>query len=97
MTRLTISAGNDGGRNGGSSSFYLQDRSYIRLKNVQLGYSVPKQLLKVLTISNLRVYFSADNLVTFTNWQGIDPEKDSDGADFYPLLKSYAFGVNIDF
>jgi TonB-linked SusC/RagA family outer membrane protein len=97
MTRLTISAGNDGGRNGGSSSFYLQDRSYIRLKNVQLGYSVPKQLLKVLTISNLRIYFSADNLVTFTNWQGIDPEKDSDGADFYPLLKSYAFGVNIDF
>jgi TonB-linked SusC/RagA family outer membrane protein len=97
MTRLTISAGDDGGRNGGSSSYYLQDRSYLRLKNVQLGYSLPKQLLKVLTISNLRVYFSADNLVTFTKWKGIDPEKDSDGADFYPLLKSYAFGVNIDF
>jgi len=97
MNRLTISTGDDGGKNGGSSTYFLQDRSYLRLKNVQLGYSIPTRLLRTLGISKLRCYFSADNLITFTKWQGIDPEKDTDSADFYPLLKSYAFGVNIDF
>jgi len=97
MPRLTISAGDDGGRNGSDSTFWLQSRSFIRLKNIQLGYSLPRNWLSRVSISRFRIYFSADNLVTFTKWQGIDPEKDSDGSDFYPLLKSYAVGVNIGF
>ncbi|MCF8381338.1 MAG: TonB-dependent receptor [Bacteroidales bacterium] len=97
MPRMTISAGEDGGRNGTDSNFWLQNRSFLRLKNVQLGYSLPKALINKIQVHKFRVYFTADNLLTFTKWQGIDPEKDTSGDDFYPLLKSYAFGVNIEF
>jgi hypothetical protein len=48
-------------------------------------------------ISQFRIFFTAENLLTFTKWDGIDPEKDSDGSDFYPLLKSYSLGVNVSF
>ncbi len=97
MPRLTISAGEDGGRNGSSSTFWLQNRSFVRLKNVQLGYTLPKVWTSKLNMGKFRIYFTADNLLTFTKWQGIDPEKDTGGDDFYPLLKSYAFGANIEF
>ncbi len=97
LPRLTISAGDDGGKNTSSSTFNLQNRSFIRLKNLQLGYSLPKKLTSSLHISRFRVYMTADNLLTFTKWKGIDPEKDSSSDDFYPLLKSYALGVNIEF
>jgi len=97
MPRLTISAGDDGGRNTSSSTFWLQSRSYVRLKNLQLGYSLPRNWLQKVHLSRFRIYFTADNLVTFTKWQGIDPEKDTSGDDFYPLLKSFAVGANIEF
>ena len=97
MPRLTISAGDDGGRNTSDSEYWLQNRSFIRLKNVQLGYSLPRNWINKLNISRFRIYFTADNLLTLTRWQGIDPEKDTSGDDFYPLLKSYAIGANIEF
>jgi TonB-linked SusC/RagA family outer membrane protein len=97
MPRLTISAGDDGGRNGSNSTYWLQKRSYLRLKNVQFGYSLPKPLISKVQISQFRIFFTAENLLTFTKWDGIDPEKDSDGSDFYPLLKSYSLGVNVSF
>lgn len=97
MPRLTISAGDDGGRNTSDSTFWLQNRNFIRLKNVQLGYSLPRNLINNLNISRFRIYFTADNLLTLTKWKGIDPEKDTSGDDFYPLLKSFAIGVNVDF
>lgn len=97
MPRLTISAGDDGGRNTSNSTFWLQNRSFIRVKNLQLGYSLPKNLINRLYVSRFRIYVTADNILTFTKWKGIDPEKDSSDDDFYPLLKSYAIGVNIEF
>lgn len=97
MPRLTISAGDDGGRNTSDSNFWLQNRSFIRLKNVQVGYSLPSNWINKLSISRFRIYFTADNLLTLTKWKGIDPEKDTSGDDFYPLLKSYAIGANIEF
>ena len=97
MPRLTISAGDDGGANTDDSTFWLQNRSFIRLKNVQLGYTLPKKWTAKAHISKVRFYFTADNLLTLTRWKGIDPEKDTSGDDFYPLLKSYAFGANIEF
>ena len=56
------------------STRFLEDGSYIRLKNVQLGYSFDKKLLQQLSISNLRLYVSASNLLTFTHYSGLDPE-----------------------
>lgn len=79
------------------SSRYLEDGSYIRLRNVTLGYDLPKKWFKN-GISNLRVYVSADNLVTITGYSGLDPEVDfSSGTSAirYPLARKVLFGVNL--
>ncbi|OFX28896.1 MAG: SusC/RagA family TonB-linked outer membrane protein [Bacteroidetes bacterium GWF2_42_66] len=77
------------------STFWLDDMSYVRLKNVQLGYTLPNNLVKKLRIDNVRFYISGENLATFTKFRGIDPEKNTNADDAYPLVKSFAFGVNI--
>jgi TonB-linked SusC/RagA family outer membrane protein len=77
----------------GNSDFYLEKADFIRLKNVTLGYSLPKKLIN--KILDLRVYFDAQNLLTITNYSGVDPETDSQGS--YPNAKSYSFGVNVKF
>lgn len=89
---------------GGSkiNTLVLQDASYIRLKNVQLSYQVPLKDNK--TIKSLRVYVTGQNLYTWTNYIGFDPEANSFGGsnirvDYssYPLAKSYIFGLNVGF
>jgi len=57
-----------------SSSYYVEDASFLRLKNLVLGYSLPKEWLKKATIQNLRVYVQAENLFTLTGYSGLDPE-----------------------
>jgi len=81
--------------NNSESTFWLDDMSYVRLKNVQLGYTLPNNLVKKLRIDNVRFYISGENLATFTKFRGIDPEKNTNADDAYPLVKSFAFGVNI--
>ena len=79
---------------------YLQDASYLRLKNLQVGYTFRQPWLKKACISSLRLYFSAENLLTFTKLSKVlDPEslevaKMKSGAS-YPLSKTYSFGVSI--
>ena len=92
-----------------NSDFYIQDGSYLRLKNIQLGYTFPKKWVNKLSVSNLRVYASATNLFTITSYDGLDPEvgktsgQESNnlylGIDqgVYPQARSYMFGVIIDF
>ena len=77
------------------STFYLDNLAYLRFKNLQLGYSVPKTLLKKIRISSVRAFFSADNLITITGFRGLDPEKGGDINDGYPLVKSFTFGINL--
>lgn len=73
---------------------YLQDASYLRLKNLTLGYTLPKSLLAQWGIENLRVYVTGQNLLTFDHLFDIyDPE--SLGMDVYPIQKSISFGLNI--
>ncbi len=92
------------------STRFLEDGSYTRLKNLQIGYSLPKELLSKFGCSALRVYLSGTNLFTLTNYQGLDPEMTvSDnalgqgdraaGIDWgtYPSSKSYNVGVSITF
>jgi TonB-linked SusC/RagA family outer membrane protein len=81
-----------------ASTFYLQDGSYLRLKNLVLGYMIPSKIVKRIGIDRLRVYFSGENLLTFTKYPGLDPERAGSG-DFlqYPQNKIYSFGVNLTF
>lgn len=78
---------------------YLQNAAYMRVKNIQVGYTLPKQWLSTIGVTNMRVYFSGDNLLTFTKLADMyDPETitGSWGAGkTYPLSKVISFGVNI--
>ncbi|OFX32563.1 MAG: SusC/RagA family TonB-linked outer membrane protein [Bacteroidetes bacterium GWA2_42_15] len=85
-----------GNNNRTETTFWLDDLSYLRLKNVQLGYTVPKSLMK-LGLNNVRIYGSAENLVTFTKFRGLDPEKVAHVSDAYPLVKSFTFGIIVGF
>jgi TonB-linked SusC/RagA family outer membrane protein len=84
-----------GSSNREETTFWLDDLSYLRFKNVQLGYNVPKSLLRWIGIDNIRIYGSAENLITITKYRGLDPEKASNVNDTYPLIKSYSIGVNV--
>jgi TonB-linked SusC/RagA family outer membrane protein len=89
------------GKNQQTQSRYLQDASYLRLKNIQLGYSLPKSLIDRVKIQSVRVYVSADNLLTFSDITGVfDPELlggDWGPGKLYPLSKTISMGVNINF
>ena len=94
-----------------SSSYYVEDASFLRLKNMVLGYTLPKDWLKKANISNLRLYVQAENLLTITGYSGLDPEftnasvGDGNGADLrrgldmggWPTTLRLLFGVNFSF
>lgn len=77
------------------NNYWLYSMDYIRLKNLQLGYNLPKKWLTRLSISNMRLYFSAENLFTLTKYPGLDPDKPNSSRDLYPINKSYSIGINI--
>jgi TonB-dependent starch-binding outer membrane protein SusC len=88
------------------SSRFIEDGSYLRVKNLTFGYSFNKGIISKLRLVSLRVYFTSQNLLTFTNYSGLDPEvnyagNDNSliGTDFftYPQARSYNFGVNLKF
>jgi TonB-linked SusC/RagA family outer membrane protein len=82
---------------GRRSSFFLQDASYLRLKNLVFGYTIPSQVTKKIGIDRLRVYFAGDNMFTITKYKGLDPERYGNGDLQYPQNKIYSFGVNVSF
>lgn len=80
------------------STYWLEDASYIRLKNIQLGYSLPNAIADRLRMSNLRIYASAENLFTRTNFfYGYDPESPVSDGNFYPQVKTFVLGLNVSF
>ena len=95
------------------SSRFLEDASYVRLKNLQIGFNIPKRVLDRMHISGLRIYLTGQNLVTFTKYSGLDPEMHTSdnlnaeqyrgdvaaGIDWgtYPSARSYVFGVSLNF
>ena len=90
------------------SSRYIEDGSYIRLKNISLGYTFPKSIIKKIHLDNLRVYCNLQNVVTLTKYDGYDPEigastTDANGYVFgldngrYPSPFTCTFGVNLSF
>ncbi len=105
VPRPTVSDPNDNDR---LSDRYIEDGSYIRLKNITLGYTFPKSLLTKLKIENLRIYANLQNVYTLTKYTGYDPEvgastQDSTGLTFgvdngrYPSPMTCSFGLNISF
>jgi TonB-linked SusC/RagA family outer membrane protein len=84
-----------------ASDYYLENGDYLRLKNVTLGYTLPKTLLKQAGLGNtgIRLYLSAENLLTFTKYKGFDPEVGNHGIDggAYPVSRSVTVGLNVNF
>lgn len=108
QTKTPAARLNDPNDNDRMSDRYIEDGSYLRIKNITLGYTFKKSLLKRLHLENLRVYCNIQNLHTFTKYKGYDPEvgastQDSSGLvyglDFgrYPSPTTYSFGLNISF
>lgn len=81
------------------SSRFVEDGSYLRLKNIQIGYTLPKKITMKAKISRLRFYASANNVLTFTKYSGYDPEVSNHGVDYgnYPQARTFTFGINMDF
>lgn len=92
------------------SSYYVQDASFVRLKNMKIGYSVPQSILSKIKFNSLYIYAQATNLFTITGYDGIDPEVglQSYSSDYrnldmgvdrgiYPLSRTFTFGVNVSF
>ncbi|MEI6408559.1 MAG: TonB-dependent receptor [Bacteroidota bacterium] len=91
----------DPGNNNANSDFFVQDGSYLRLKNLQIGYSLPKKWLKNAGISTFRIYAGGTNLWTLTKYPGFDPEIAMESSDVYgwdyPMAKTWIIGLNLDF
>ena len=81
------------------SDRYVEDGSYLRLKNITLAYNFPKHLIRKATMENLRLSFSCENVATATSYSGFDPEVALNGIDLnrYPLARTFNFAVNITF
>ncbi len=81
-----------------TSGRFVESGSYLRLKNLQLGYTLPKSILGGSFINRCRVYLSGSNLLTLTRYSGYDPEVGG-GVDYgnYPQARTLMFGVNLDF
>lgn len=90
------------------STRYIEDGSYLRIKNITLGYTFPKKLLTKIKVDNIRLYTNIQNLYTFTKYMGFDPEvgastQDSSGLTFgvdngrYPSPMTCSFGLNLTF
>ncbi len=100
--RVTINDPN--GNYARPSDFFVEDGSYVRLRNLTIGYTLPRTAVNAIGASRLRLYASAQNLLTFTSYDGHDPEIGSGWAldvgidrNVYPQARTFLFGVNLDF
>ena len=101
---------NDNNGNWLSSDLYVKNGDYLRLKNIQLGYTLPQKLTRKVLISSLRLYVAAENMLTFTKYEGFDPEISNGGNKItdsgtsigidrgvYPQARTFTFGLNLKF
>jgi TonB-dependent starch-binding outer membrane protein SusC len=90
---------NSGSTNLQTSSYWVRDASFLRIKNVQIGYTIPKSILNKIGLQSCRIYISGENLYNFTSfYQGWDPENQistGDSPSYYPITSVFSFGCNI--
>lgn len=80
-----------------TSDFWILNASYLRIKNVQLGYTFPKNVINTIGVEYLRLFCTAENLFTFKTYrEGWDPEINTNGA-YYPILSTFTLGINVQF
>lgn len=80
------------------SDRFLRDASYVRLRNIQIGYRIPKKFLNNSLFSDVSLTLQGENLINITKWQGFDPEGDRRfDQNQYPTPKIYTFGVDLKF
>ena len=92
-SKYPILRNNSNVKNNVASSAFVHDASYLRCKNLQLGYTIPGNITRKFAIDRLKIYFSIDNLFTITKFPGLDPEV---GATVgYPAVKQYSVGIDI--
>lgn len=100
MPRFSWANNNDNWR---VSDLYVHNGSYVRIKNIQLGYTLPSYLTQKIFIQKLRFYVAAENLLTMTSYKGLDPELNGDersnGIDrgYYPQARTFTVGLNLNF
>ena len=81
-----------------SSTFWITNATFIRLKNVQIGYNLPSVVSNKLSMSNVRLYLSGENLFTISHFnEGWDPEMGINQTGWYPLTRLWMIGININF
>lgn len=106
LPRVALGASNPIANNNSPSDFFVEDASFARIRNLQIGYSLPNKVLEKAKIAKARIYLSGDNLLTLTKYSGFDPEIGvpnynvfAAGIDrgFYPQLRSYGGGVQLTF
>ena len=94
------------GQNIDTNTNFIEDASYLRIRNITLGYSFPSELISNINLSKARLYFSVMNPFTFTDYRGYNPEVDTrpgnaltsgEDSGTYPLAKTYSIGLNITF
>lgn len=103
-TDIPANRGRDYWNNRGYTDYWLEDGSYVRLKNIALGYTIPSELTNRIGINKFRIYVSAQNALTFTKYTGYDPEVGNDGLSSrgldrgnYPVSAVYRVGLQFDF
>jgi hypothetical protein len=98
-TYPALHIGNSENNKNSNSSLFLYDAKYLRLKNIEIGYNLPKDLIKKIGLNQLRVYAQGMNLFTWSGLKdlSIDPEMGNTSGYWYPILKVYNFGINLNF
>lgn len=80
-----------------TNTFYLKDGSYLRLKSLEIGYTFTKKMLKPIGLNSLRIYIGGNNLLTFSEIKNFDPEIGDATGYYYPQMRLWNFGFNINF
>lgn len=89
--------------NGLPNSYFVENGSYLRAKNLQLGYTFPSRMMNHIKVEKLRIYIQAANLFTITKYSGLDPEIGGSVTDFgvdeggYPYQHGFLAGINLNF
>ena len=105
-TKVPRAMFNDPNDNNRISDRYIEDGSYLRVKNITFGYNLPKNVIKKMSLENIRVYANIQNLLTFSKYSGYDPEVGASTASSYvygldngryPSPQIYSFGINLSF
>lgn len=95
--RLSMAGGSGASNNSKMSNWWLRDGSFMRLKNLEIGYTLPKALMSKTFIKSLRFYLSGSNLLTFSGFKLWDPEKGNSDGSGYPLNRVATIGFNANF